>query len=73
MGQEAKKTRITVDLGDKDYRRLEALERGTEANSKADVVRTALRVHETLFELLEDGGELQYIKDGVITKIKIVF
>jgi Arc/MetJ-type ribon-helix-helix transcriptional regulator len=43
-------TRITVDLNERLYARLERLEESTEASSKADVIRDALKLYERMVE-----------------------
>lgn len=60
----ATKTRVTVDLNENLYVRLEALEHDTGASSKADVIRDALRLYEFLVNLAKSGAKFSVTKGG---------
>jgi hypothetical protein len=66
------KTRVTVDLNENLYTRLGALEINTGANSKADVIRDALRVYEYLVNLAMQGAKFSVTKDGTAETVVLL-
>lgn len=59
-------TRFTIDLSEKSAKRLETLMNLTEAESKAEVVRNALRAFEYIVNKQEEGYDFCLMKDGVV-------
>ena len=55
--------RLTVDLKPGFYERLTELEERVEANSKADLIRDALRIYELLARELEAGRKICSVDD----------
>lgn len=53
-----KRVRITVDLQPRFHERLTRLEETVEANSKADLIRDALRIYELLAEEIQAGNRI---------------
>lgn len=53
----SKKIRVTLDLSQEFYKRLEKLEDKVEAESKAQVIREALRLYEYIIHRYIDGDE----------------
>jgi Arc/MetJ-type ribon-helix-helix transcriptional regulator len=65
MVKEAKeRVRITIDLTPKLYQLLQGLEFSTDASSKADVVRNALRLLKYMIDRKKEGYKLFLEKDG---------
>jgi hypothetical protein len=59
------KTRLTVDLKPRHYARLEELEKLVEADSKAELVRTALQLYEFIARRIAKGSRITLTtKDG---------
>ena len=60
-----KKVRITLDLTQPFYERLEELERLVQGGSKADVIRQALRLFEYLVKKTREGCQFKIVtKEG---------
>jgi Arc/MetJ-type ribon-helix-helix transcriptional regulator len=59
--RDEKKIRVTIDLTEHSYARLQRLEEMTEVSSKADVIRQALRLLEFVAEKKAEGLEF-YMK-----------
>ncbi len=54
-----KKVRLTLDVTPEFYERLEKLERKTEADSKANLIRQALQLYEyVVIQIVDEGKEL---------------
>ena len=53
----SEKTRITLDLSPEFYTRLESLEERVDAESKAQVIREALRLYEYMVERHLEGDK----------------
>ena len=61
----AKKIRISLDLSEPFYERLAALERATDAESKAGLIRQALQVYEYIAHQSLDGYSFRAVSpDG---------
>ena len=57
--QDEKKIRLTLDVTPEFYERLEALERKTEAGSKANLIRQALQLYEYfVIRTVDEGKEI---------------
>jgi len=54
-------TRISLDLSRPAFDRLTALEQTTEASSKADLIRDALRLYEYLVRQAAKGAKVQCV------------
>jgi hypothetical protein len=67
-----KRTRITLDLSDRSYRRLNELAELVEADSKAAVMRQALQCFEYIAKLSTSGAEFWVHHPGG-HKEKLVF
>jgi len=68
----SKKVRISLDLTIPFYDRLDALERITQAESKAGVIRQALQVYEYMARRIMDGYSFEAVgPDG--NREKLVF
>jgi len=59
-----KKVRLTVDLPPPFYKRLSQLEHLVEASTKANLIRDALKLYETIARMALDGYEFYAAKDG---------
>jgi hypothetical protein len=59
-----KKIRISLDLSRSAFDRLSALETLTEADSKADIIRDALRLYEYLVKQSLTGARIQCVSQG---------
>ena len=59
-----KKVRITVDLSQDAYTRLDALEQNVGAESKATVVRQALQLYEFIAKRHREGCEFRAVYEG---------
>lgn len=69
----SEKVRITLDLSPEFYNRLEKLERCVDAESKAQVIREALRLYEYVVHRYGEGDVfLTRTKDGVETPIVLL-
>jgi len=55
------KIRISLDLSRSAFDRLSALEQTTEASSKADLIRDALRLYEYLVRQAAKGAKVQCV------------
>jgi Arc/MetJ-type ribon-helix-helix transcriptional regulator len=64
MEKKQDKTRITIDLTQSQYKRLERVEENSGAASKADVVREALRLYEFLLKRRLEGYEFSMKRKG---------
>jgi hypothetical protein len=61
----SKKVRITLDLSPQFYSRLEELERRTDADSKAHLLRQALQLYEYIITKTLEGYSFRAVsKDG---------
>jgi hypothetical protein len=68
--EKGKKTRISLDLSQSAFGRLEDLESVTDANSKADLIREALRLYEYLVKQSIKGSKVQCVApDGSVTEV----
>ena len=57
--EDEKKIRLTLDVTPELYERLEALERKTEAGSKANLIRQALQLYEYfVIRTVDEGKEI---------------
>jgi phage protein U len=57
--EDEKKIRLTLDVTPEFYERLEALERKTEAGSKANLIRQALQLYEYfVIRTVDEGKEI---------------
>lgn len=66
------KVRMTLDLSEAAFKRLQELHRLSEFESKADVIREALRVYEFLLKAALEGATIQSIAPhGGVTNIFI--
>ena len=64
------KTRISLDLSQSAFDRLEALETLADTSSKVDLIRDALRLYEYLVKQSLKGATVQCVApDGTITVI----
>lgn len=52
-----------------DWERLERIEKKSEHNSKANVIREALRVYEIILDFAWDGRRLKALKEGEEDKV----
>ena len=66
------KTRVTVDLNDKAYARLNQLEADTLADSKADVIRQALKVYDWVFQQICAGAKLHVVSSSGATETVVL-
>jgi hypothetical protein len=67
---EKKKTRISLDLSQSAFDRLTALESVTDASSKADLIREALRLYEYLVKQSVKGAKIQCVSpNGEVTEV----
>lgn len=65
-----KKTRISLDLSQAAFERLTALESMTDVDSKADLIRDALRMYEYLVKQTLKGAKIQCVlPTGEVTEI----
>lgn len=72
MRQRTTSKRITLDLSQEFYDRLEELEELVEGESKAAVIRNALRLYEYIAQRTAEGDQFKAIhKDG--TEERVVF
>jgi hypothetical protein len=70
MDDPKKKTRISLDLSRTAFERLTVLETLTDANSKADLIREALRLYEFLVKQSLKGATIQCVSpDGAIKEV----
>jgi hypothetical protein len=61
---ETKKIRVTLDLTENSYKRLERLEEMIEVSSKADVIRQALQLLEFIAEKKTEGYSFHMTAPG---------
>lgn len=74
MTKKKDKVRITVDLTKPFYERLEQLESLVAANSKADVIRDALRMYEFICNrLITNDDKLQIVSKNGEKETLVVF
>lgn len=67
------KKRITLDVSERFYERLNRLEELTDSESKAGVIRDALRVYEYLSRRAVEGDRFQTVgKDGLVREIPLL-
>ena len=66
-----KKVRVTVDLNEKDYQRLQQLAEIVGADIKAEVIRDALRLFEYLAKQHDEGFSFQQTKDGETVRVPL--
>jgi hypothetical protein len=65
-----RKTRISLDLSRVAFERLSNLETLVDADSKADVIRDALRLYEYLVRQSLRGSRIQCVsQEGVVTEV----
>jgi hypothetical protein len=65
-----KKIRISLDLSRSAFDRLTALESVTDCDSKADMLRDALRLYEYLVRQSLKGSKIQCVSlDGTVTEV----
>jgi hypothetical protein len=64
MMEKGKKTRISLDLSQSAFDRLTSLESITDASSKADLIREALRLYEYLVRQSIKGSKIQCVSPG---------
>ncbi len=64
--------RIQMDLPPRAVDRLHRLQERTDATSYGETVRRAMWLHETVLDMINDGGRLLVEKDGKITPITLV-
>lgn len=64
--------RIQMDLPQRSVDRLERLRLRTDSTSNGETVRRSLWVHETVLDLIADGGTLLVEKDGRTTRVQLV-
>ena len=65
-----RKTRISLDLSETAFKRLSMLESLTDADSKADLIREALRLYEFLVKESLKGSTIQCVSpEGVVREI----
>ena len=57
----AKKKRVTLDLSEEFFGRLEALENRVEAGSKANVIRQSLQLYEAVVDQQAEGSRFYMI------------
>jgi hypothetical protein len=68
--QKKKKIRISLDLSQAAFERLAVLESMTDVDSKADVIRDALRMYEYLVRQAVKGCKIQCVSPtGEITEV----
>jgi len=58
-----RKIRLTLDVSPEFYERLEALERKTDASSKANLIRQALQLYEYVVMRTVDEGKEIVVRD----------
>ncbi len=73
MPDKKKKTRVTIDLNEAAYRRLEFLEETLDVSSKADVIRDALKLYDFCIGKVKAGGSVQVTLNGETTPSTLVF
>lgn len=69
MGKLLRKIRITIDLTEALYQRLEALAEAMGGKSKADIVKDALQLLEFFVHKRNEGYELMLHKKGEPDKL----
>ena len=70
MNEIKRKTRISLDLSRVAFERLSNLETLVDADSKADLIRDALRLYEYLVKQSLKGSRLQCVSpDGTVTEV----
>ena len=73
-GKNKDRVRITVDLTTQFHQRLEELESLVGANSKADVIRDALRLYEYICRrVIENGDKLQAVGSSGEPETLVIF
>lgn len=70
MSAKAKK-RVTIDMSKSQFQRLERLKLLVDAESKAEVIRNALRLLEYMADRDRDGYVFLHQKDGVQTEVPV--
>jgi hypothetical protein len=70
MNEIKRKTRISLDLSRAAFERLSNLETLVDADSKADLIRDALRLYEYLVKQSLRGSRIQCVsQEGMITEV----
>jgi hypothetical protein len=70
MNDIKRKTRISLDLSPTAFERLSSLETLTDADSKADLIRDALRLYEYLVKQSLKGSRIQCVStNGTVTEV----
>jgi hypothetical protein len=70
MNELKRKTRISLDLSRVAFDRLSNLETLVDADSKADLIRDALRLYEYLVKQSLRGSRIQCVsQEGVVTEV----
>jgi hypothetical protein len=70
MNETKRKTRISLDLSRVAFDRLTNLETLVDADSKADLIRDALRLYEYLVKQSLRGSRIQCVSpDGIVTEV----
>lgn len=68
MKKERNRVRLTVDIQPRFHERLSQLEQAVEANSKAELIRDALRIYELLAREIQSGRRICSINEQGQTK-----
>ena len=67
-----KTVRVSLDLSEEFFERLEKLEDLVQAGSKADVIREALRLHEYFAKETRAGWDVYLVKGQESVRVKVL-